>query len=65
MDRTVREHLDDLERKILSLNERMMVETNREKRNHLETELRAVQSVIDFYHSALEVETRLSAKWEG
>ena len=65
MDRTVREHLDDLQRKILSLNARVMIETNLEKRNELETELRAVQSVIEFYHSALEVENRLTPKLAG
>ena len=61
----MRAHLEDLESKILALNERMMIETNREKRNDLEIELRAVQSVIEFYHSALEVENRLSPKLAG
>jgi hypothetical protein len=60
MDRTLREHLDDLERKLLALNDRMMDERNLDKRNKLETELRAVQSAVVLYRSALEVESRLS-----
>lgn len=65
MDRTVREHVDDLERKVLTLNESLMRETHREKRNELEAELRATQSAIEFYHSALEIESRLSPKFAG
>jgi hypothetical protein len=60
MDRTVREHLDDLEQKLLTLNDRMMDERNLHKRNELEAELRAVQSAVVLYRSALEVESRLS-----
>jgi hypothetical protein len=60
MDRTVREHLDDLEQKLLALNDRMMRERNLDKRNELEAELRAVQSGVVLYRSALEVESRLS-----
>jgi hypothetical protein len=60
MDRTVREHLDELEQKLLALNEKMMDESNLGKRNKLETELRAVQSAVVLYRSALEVESRLS-----
>jgi hypothetical protein len=61
MDRTVREHLDDLEQKLLALNDRMMDERNLGKRNELEAELRAVQSAVVLYRSALEVERRLSS----
>ena len=60
MDRTVREHLDELEQKLLALNEKMMDESNLGKRNKLEAELRAVQSAVVLYRSALEVESRLS-----
>jgi hypothetical protein len=60
MDRTVREHLDDLEQKLLALNNRVMDESNLNKRNQLEAELRAVQSAVVLYRSALEVESRLS-----
>jgi hypothetical protein len=60
MDRTVREHLDDLEQKLLALNDRMMDERDVDKRNELEAELRAVQSAVVLYRSALEVESRLS-----
>ena len=60
MDRTVREHLDDLEQKLLALNEGMMDQRNLHKRNELEAELRAVQSAVALYRSALEVESRLS-----
>jgi hypothetical protein len=60
MDRTVREHLDDLEQTLLALNDRMMDEGNLDKRNEFEAELRAVQSAVVLYRSALEVESRLS-----
>jgi hypothetical protein len=56
----MREHLDDLEQKLLTLNDRMMDERNLDKRNELEAELRAVQSAVVLYRSALEVESRLS-----
>jgi hypothetical protein len=53
MDRTVREHLADLEQKLLALNNRVMDESNLNKRNQLEAELRAVQSAVVLYRSAL------------
>jgi hypothetical protein len=52
MDSSVREHLNDLEQKLVELNARLMNEPSLEKRNELETELRAVQSAATLYYSA-------------
>ena len=58
MDKTVREHIQALEEKRNLLSEQVMDESNAGRRNELETELRAVQSALSFYHDALETERR-------
>ena len=58
MDKTVREHIQGLEQKRNELSQQLMDESNAGRRNELETELRAVQSTLRFYHDALETERR-------
>ena len=48
-----------LEQKLNLLNVRIMDENDRAKRNQLEWELRAVESALTLYRSALEVEERI------
>lgn len=62
MDRTVGEHIRDLEEKLNLLSGEMMDESNAHKRNELEAELRAVESALALYRSALEVESRVLAQ---
>lgn len=57
---TIKEHLQNLEEKLVSLNRRIMEESNDRSRNDLEAELRAVESSLAFYRLALEVKARLS-----
>ena len=45
-----------LEQKLNLLNARIMDESDRAKRNQLESELRAVESALTHYRSALEAE---------
>ena len=59
MDRTVGQHIQTLEQKLNLLNARIMDESDRAKRNQLESELRAVESALTLYRSALEVEERI------
>ena len=48
-----------LEQKLNLLNARIMDESDRAKRNQLESELRAVESALTHYRSALEAEERI------
>ena len=59
MDRTVGQHMQILEQKLNLLTARIMDENDRFKRNQLESELRAVESALTLYRSALEVEERI------
>jgi primosomal protein N'' len=59
MDRTVREHIRTLEDRLQTLNAQLMQEARVVKRNRLETELRAVESALNLYRSALEIENRI------
>lgn len=59
VNRTVGEHIRTLEAQLKLLNSRIMEESNVSKRNDLETEIRAVQSALTLYRSALEVESRV------
>jgi hypothetical protein len=60
MDRTVGQHIQALEQRLNLLNARIMDESDRAKRNQLESELRAVESALGHYRSALEVEERIT-----
>jgi uncharacterized protein YfkK (UPF0435 family) len=59
MDMTVGQHMQALEQKLNVLNAGIMDENDRAKRNQLESELRAVESALMLYRSALEVEERI------
>jgi hypothetical protein len=59
VDRTVREHLDSLEQRRLSLTSKIMEEEDLHKRKEFETELRAVESAMTLYRAALETESRI------
>ena len=52
MKRTVQEHIQDLEQRLLSLNTRIMEGSNDGVRNQLESELRAVESALTLYRTA-------------
>lgn len=60
MEKAVGEHLQDLEQKLKLLNARVMEEDNGVKRNQLEAELRAVESALTHYRSALAIEKGFS-----
>jgi hypothetical protein len=62
MDRSLAEHIQGLECKLNSIGARIMQENDSEKRNHLESELRAVQSALAHYRSAFELESRVWPK---
>ena len=59
MDRTVRDHIKELEQRRDLLNARITEESDAEQRKHAESELRAVESILRFYRDALETERRL------
>jgi len=62
MERTLREHIEDLEWKIQVLSVELMDDEpgKLRARDDLEAELRAVESALTLYRSALEIEGRLS-----
>jgi hypothetical protein len=60
MDRTVAQHIQALEEKLNLISAQIMRENDSHKRNHLESELRAVESALTHYRSAFEIENRLS-----
>lgn len=62
MNRTLGEHIQSLEEKRKLLSTRIMKAKDRSKRNQLESELRAVESALTLYRSALEVESRVSPR---
>lgn len=62
MNRTVEEHIRDLEEKRNLLSGQVTDERDAHKRNDLEAELRAVESALALYRSALEVESRVLAQ---
>jgi hypothetical protein len=61
MDRTLAEHIQTLEQRLNLISAQIMQENNANKRNHLESELRAVESALRQYRSAFEIESRLAA----
>jgi hypothetical protein len=60
VDRTVREHLDSLEQRRLSLTSKIMEEDDLYRRKEFEIELRAVESAMTLYRAALETESRIA-----
>ena len=59
MDRPVRDHTKDLEQRRDLLNARITGESDAKQCKQVETELRAVKSILKFYRDALETERRL------
>lgn len=62
MDLTVREHIERLQSQLSTLNTEFMDETDPEKRNHLESEIRAVELALSHFEAALELERKLSSQ---
>jgi len=62
MDLTVRQHIDTLEIRLRNLNAEFMDETDSDRRNHLEAEIRAAESALSHFRSALELEKALTLK---
>jgi hypothetical protein len=60
VQRSVAEHIQSLEPKCEVLGSQIMHEPDEAKRNQLETELRAVESALTLFRSALEIEARVS-----
>lgn len=58
MDKTLGEHIMRLQEKREQIGTAIMQETNKTRRNHLESQLRAVESALTLYRSALEIEKR-------
>ena len=61
MQRRVGEHIQDLEKKRDLLGGQIMEESDGTKRNQLETELRAVESALRHFRSAMQIGHRLSS----
>ena len=61
MDRTLRQHIEDLEQKLQVLSAELMDEEpgKVKSRGELEAQLRAVESALTLYRSAFEIEARL------
>ena len=59
MQRTMGVHIRELEKRLDTFNTQIMEESDVQRRNELDTELRAVESALKFYHDALETEQRL------
>jgi hypothetical protein len=60
MDRTLREHISDLEQRIRDLSTRSMEnELTRTDRNRVESELRVAQQALNFYREGLQLELLL------
>lgn len=62
MNRTVAEHIQSLDQQRTLLSAQIMQEKDRAKRNQIESELRAVESALTLYRSALEIEQRISGR---
>jgi hypothetical protein len=60
MDRTVRDHVTGLERRIRELNTEIMEKKTLEERNRIEAEIRAAELALTYYRKALELEKQAS-----
>jgi hypothetical protein len=60
MDRPLKDHISYLERRLQELNAQIM-ENRRTQidRNHIESEIRAVQLALTYYRKALELERQV------
>jgi hypothetical protein len=63
MDKTIRQHVQDLEARIRFLNDALTSgdALNKGEVNDVEAELRAAQTALEYYQTALEIEKRIFA----
>ena len=60
MDKPLRHHIAELERRVQQLSQEMMQNRkSREERNRLETELRVAQQALAHYQQAIKLEEQL------
>ena len=60
MDKPLRQHIFELERRIQQLSQEVMQNRKtRSERNRLETELRVAQQALEFYQRAIKLEGQL------
>ena len=60
MDRTIREHISELEQRIEKLNMRCMEnDLKQTERNRIESEIRVAQQALNFYREGLQLELML------
>ena len=63
MDRTVREHIEELEKQREVLNSTLMSDDHTlAQRNEIESEIRAVTMAIQYFHAALLAEQNFSQR---
>jgi hypothetical protein len=61
MDKSLRQHIAELENRMQQLSHEMMQNRKtREERNRLESELRVAKQALAYYQQAIELEKRLS-----
>ena len=60
MERTLAEHIGTLEQKLNALSSLVMQENRTQRRNQLESELRAVESALAHYRLAFDLESSIS-----
>ncbi len=60
MELTVRQHIENLEERLRELNLEFMDETDTDRRNRLESEIRAVELALSHFRTALDLEKSLS-----
>ena len=61
MERSVRTHIEELERTVRLLNDQMMRLEDVHQRNELEAKVRAAQTALRHYQAALAIEQDLNA----
>jgi hypothetical protein len=61
MDRSLRDHISDLQMRLSDLNGKLMEDSRTlAERNEIESNIRATQLVLDYYLRALQLERELS-----
>jgi hypothetical protein len=61
MDRSLREHVTDLQKRLSELNGKLMEDgPTLAERNEIESNIRATQLVLDYYLRGLQLERELS-----
>lgn len=62
MQRSVKQHIEDLELLMWRLNDELMEQQDVQVRNELEAKIRAAELALTHFRTALEVEQSLSAR---